>query len=995
MPTYNPKVIEPRWQKVWEEQKTFRTPDVSDKPKYYILDMFPYPSGSGLHVGHPEGYTATDILARYKRMKGFNVLHPMGWDAFGLPAEKYAVKTGTHPRLTTRQNIATFRRQIKMLGFSYDWDREVDTTDPSYYRWTQWIFLQLFDTWYDAGQKRGRPIAELPIPEEIKRQGDQALRAYVDSKRLAYQAEIPVNWCAELGTVLANEEVEDGKTKEEGFPVLRIPLRQWLLRITAYADRLLEELDLVDWSDSIKKLQRDWIGRSEGAEVDFALADGKHTIRVFTTRPDTLFGATYMVLAPEHPLVDHITTSAQRQAVAEYKAQAARKSDRERTELAKKKTGVFTGAKALNPVNGESIPIWIADYVLISYGTGAIMAVPAHDERDFEFACQFELPIRPVVMPPAAWLKECKVYQMAEENLPSMDPRFEVGPAKTTAGSLPPTLSMDEMGLLQRVVTLWDQAGRNLLQVIALAYRSHAGLFPEAFTADGIAINSGSFNGLSTAAFKEKITTWLEQHGKGQRKVNYKLRDWLFSRQRYWGEPFPVLHELDAEGKPTGAVEALRAEELPLRLPEMEDYKPSGKPEPLLGKAADWVYLTRNGKHYKRETNTMPQWAGSCWYYLRYLDPKNDRVFCDPVQERAWMPVDLYVGGAEHAVLHLLYARFWHKVLFDRGQVHTAEPFQRLVNQGMILGETQFFMSAQDFQANQTVLEGKGFTGIRVGDDDEVSFALMNKDQGGKLTNLTEEQIEKRKGTSYLVGTDIPLSGRAEKMSKSRGNVINPDEVVDEFGADSLRLYEMFMGPLEATKPWSMRGVDGVFRFLNRVWRLLIDDRSDDMKLAGQVQDVPADKETLRMLHQTIKRVSDDLESMSFNTAIAAMMEFANFLTKEEVRPRSALDTLVLLLSPFAPHLAEELWRTLGHTQTLAYEPWPGYDPALLKAEEIEIPIQINGKLRSKVTVPAGIDQASLEQAALADEKVRGLIEGKKVKKVIVVPGKLVNIVVA
>jgi leucyl-tRNA synthetase len=692
--------------------------------------------------------------------------------------------------------------------------------------------------------------------------------------------------------------------------------------------------------------------------------------------------------------VDAITTPAQRQAVAEYQAQAARKSDRERTDVAKKKTGVFTGARAINPVDGESIPIWIADYVLISYGTGAIMAVPAHDERDFEFALQFGLPIRPVVLPPEAWFKDSKVYHLAEENLASMDARFEIGPAQRAASAQPATLDMKDMGILNKIMALWDQADGNLLKAITLLYTSHAELFAEAFTGDGSAINSGGFNGLSTAAFKEKIIAWLEVQGKGQRKVNYKLRDWLFSRQRYWGEPFPLVHELDAAGNPTGVVEPLAAEELPLRLPEIEDYKPSGRPEPLLGKVTDWVFVNRGGKCYKRETNTMPQWAGSCWYYLRYLDAKNDQCFCDPAKERAWMPVDLYVGGAEHAVLHLLYARFWHKVLFDRGHVHTPEPFQRLVNQGMILGENQFFVTAPVFQANEKLLAEKGLTGIAVTEDDGVSYALMNKDEAGKLSNLSDEQVEKRKGTVYLAGTNLALSARAEKMSKSRGNVINPDEVVEEFGADSLRLYEMFMGPLEATKPWSMRGVEGVFRFLNRVWRLLIDDRSEDMKLATQVQDVPPDKDTLRMLHQTIKRVSDDLESMSFNTAIAAMMEFANFLTKQEVRPRSALETFVLLLSPFAPHLGEELWQALGHAQTLAYEPWPGYDEALIKAESIEVPVQINGKLRTKLTVPADIDKAALEMIALADDKVRGLIDGKKIKKVIVVPGKLVNIVV-
>jgi leucyl-tRNA synthetase len=928
MPSYNPKAIEPRWQRFWEENKTFRTPDRSDKPKYYILDMFPYPSGSGLHVGHPEGYTATDMLARYKRMRGFNVLHPMGWDAFGLPAEQYAIETGTHPRATTERNIETFRRQIKMLGFSYDWDREVDTTDPNYFKWTQWIFLQIFDTWYDPEQQRGRPIAELPIPSAVRAEGADAVRSYQDSKRLAYQIEAPVNWCPALGTVLANEEVVDGKSERGGHPVVRMPLRQWMLRITAYAERLLDDLALVDWPEPIKEMQRNWIGRSEGAEVDFRLAsrerqrpgDGSTCLRVFTTRPDTLFGATYMVLSPEHPLVDRITTPEHRAAVAAYKAEAARKSDLERTELAKKKTGVFTGAYAVNPVNEESIPIWIADYVLISYGTGAIMAVPAHDERDFEFARQFNLPICTVVGPPDAWLQETKS-------------------------------TLDEL--------------------------------TEAYVGDGVAVNSGPFNGLSTPEFKKRITAWLEERGLGARKVNYKLRDWLFSRQRYWGEPFPILHEVDAAGKPTEAVRPLPVGELPLQLPALEDYKPSGKPEPPLGKAADWVNVTRDGKKYKRETNTMPQWAGSCWYYLRYIDPDNDRVFCDPAKERYWMPVDLYVGGAEHAVLHLLYARFWHKVLHDRGHVHTAEPFQRLVNQGMILGEMEY----TGFQK-----AGQWVSAARVDPNDATD---KETHEPYHRIRLDEDQVEKQ-GEFFVLkdNPNIRIDARAYKMSKSRGNVINPDQVVEEYGADSLRLYEMFMGPLEATKPWSMRGVEGVYRFLSRVWRLVIDDRAEETRLADSVRDDPPDKETLRKLHQTIKKVTEDLEAMSFNTAIAAMMELSNHLTRQPVRPRSVLDTFVLLLNPFAPHLAEELWGALGHKHTLAYEPWPAYDEALTRADEIEVPVQVNGKLRTRLRVPPDISQEELQAQALADERVKSFIEGKKIRKVIVVPGKLVNIVV-
>ncbi len=931
MPTYNPKVIEPTWQRYWEQNKTFRTPDASDKPKLYILDMFPYPSGAGLHVGHPEGYTATDILARYRRMRGFNVLHPMGWDAFGLPAEQYAIETGTHPRDTTQKNINEFRRQIKMLGFSYDWDREVDTTDPNYFKWTQWIFLQLFDAWYDEEHKRGRPIGELPIPAEVKKQGDAAMRAYRDSKRLAYQAEVPVNWCPALGTVLANEEVVDGKSERGGHPVVRMPLRQWMLRITVYADRLLEDLEQVDWSEAIKEMQRNWIGRSEGAEVDFRLASppiamsGLEAIRVFTTRPDTLFGATYLVLAPEHPLVDVITTPEQGAAVKAYQEEAARKSDLERTELAKKKTGVFTGAYAINPVNNEKIPIWIADYVLISYGTGAIMAVPAHDERDFEFAKQFNLPIRTVVKPPEEWLK---------------------------------------------------------------ATRSALNDLTEAYVGDGTAVNSGQFDGLTTPEFKQRITAWLEERGVGAKKVNYKLRDWLFSRQRYWGEPFPILHEVDAQGNPTGVVEPLSVEELPLELPGLEDYRPSGRPEPPLGKAADWLWVTKNGKRYRRETNTMPQWAGSCWYYLRYLDPKNDRALCDSSKEKCWMPVDLYVGGAEHAVLHLLYARFWHKVLYDRGYVSTAEPFQRLVNQGMILGEMEFTAFRRAGGVNLPVWISAERVDITNAQDKQTSEQY-------ERVRLDEDQVEKQ-GDAFVLkeSPKIRVDARAYKMSKSRGNVINPDKVVDEYGADSMRLYEMFMGPLEATKPWSMRGVEGVYRFLSRVWRLLIEERAEETRLADSVQKVEPDRDTLRKLHQTIQKVTEDLDGMRFNTAIAAMMEFSNHLTKLPVRPRPVLEPFMLLLSPFAPHLAEELWHALGHTTTLAYEPWPKFDEALTRAEEIEIPVQINGKLRSKVTVPADAEEKAIQAAAMADPRVQELVQGKHIKKVIVVPKKLVNLVI-
>jgi leucyl-tRNA synthetase len=935
MPSYNPKAVEPRWQKYWQETKTFRTPDLSDKPKLYILDMFPYPSGAGLHVGHPEGYTATDILARYKRMRGYNVLHPMGWDAFGLPAEQYAIQTGTHPHATTERNIATFRRQIQSLGFSYDWDREVDTTDPAYFKWTQWIFLQLFDTWYDPAARKGRPISELPIPPEVRERGEDAVRSYRDGKRLAYQAEVPVNWCPELGTVLANEEVKDGKSERGGHPVVRMPLRQWLLRITSYAERLLEDLELLDWTESIKKMQREWIGKSTGAEVDFALPGGEK-IRVYTTRPDTLFGATYMVLAPEHPLVERITSPEQRAAVQAYRAQAARKSEFERTELAKKKTGVPTGAWAVNPVNDERIGVWIADYVLAGYGTGAIMAVPAHDERDFEFATQFGLPIRTVVRPPAEWLER-------------------------TGGTV--------------------------------------GRLREAYAEDGVACNSGAFDGLATAEFKERITAWLEERGLGSGKVNYKLRDWLFSRQRYWGEPFPILHELDEEGRRTGRIEPLPPDELPLRLPELADYKPSGKPEPPLGKATDWLYVRRNGKRYVRETNTMPQWAGSCWYYLRFIDPRNDKSFCDPEKAKRWLPVDLYVGGAEHAVLHLLYARFWHKVLYDRGHVPGPEPFARLVNQGMILG-MDYAVSAGAYAERKAQIEAMGLRVLELKNDEETEpvFILRNPDPDPeRFCPLTDEQVVKEKGEFFLKGADIQLTPRADKMSKSRKNVVNPDEVIDEYGADSLRLYEMFMGPLEAAKPWNMRGVEGVYRFLSRVWRVYIDDRAEEVRLNDAVQDAEPDPQTRRQLHRTIQRVTDDLEAMRFNTAISAMMEMTTHLTGLKVRPRGVLETFLLLLAPFAPHIAEELWRALGHEQSLAYEPWPSYDPAVLAVEEVEVPVQVNGKVKVRVKVPAGLDASSLERAVMERDEVKALLASRTVRnvKAVVTPrGGLVNIVV-
>jgi leucyl-tRNA synthetase len=932
-------LIEPKWQQIWDEQQAFRAFNPGEEipadhpfaarhklsgpvaaaqlpPKYYILDMFPYPSGAGLHVGHPEGYTATDILARYRRACGFNVLHPMGWDSFGLPAEQYAVKTGQHPRVTTEANIANFTRQIKSLGFSYDWSRELATTDADYFKWTQWIFLKLYNSYFDLDLNKAQPIelledalSENPkqkskwqdnlylsgthegwlrAPAELR---EVARTRLIEISRLAYVTEAPVWWCEQLGTVLANEEVVDGKSEVGGFPVIRKPMRQWMLRITKYAERLLEDLNGIDWTDSLKEMQRNWIGRSDGAEVDFQIAGSPEKIRVFTTRPDTLFGATYMVLSPEHKLVPQITTAEQKQAVEDYKAFAAGKSDLERTELAKDKSGVFTGAYALNPVNSEKIPIWIADYVLASYGTGAIMAVPAHDTRDFEFAKKFNLPVIQVVQP--------------------NDPKID-----------------------------WQN-----------------------FTDDGVAVNSGFINGLPTAEAKKKITAWLEEKGLGKKTVNFKLRDWLFSRQRYWGEPFPIIWKKDAAGNLHH--EALPESALPVMPPELTDYKPTASGEPPLARAKDWVALPDGSI---RETNTMPQWAGSCWYYLRYLDAKNSSSFVGPDAEGYWMSgrdggspsststqsgttthrpspgVDLYVGGTEHAVLHLLYARFWHKVLFDLGFVSTREPFFKLVNQGIILGED------------------------------------------------------------------------GQKMSKSRGNVVNPDDVLSEYGADAFRLYEMFMGPLEMVKPWNTKGVEGVYRFLGRVWRMFVDEKSEVefeqsettaeppghrgllglIKLNPAIKDFPATPAQLKTLHACIKKVTEDLDGMRFNTAISALMVFTNEAMTWEVKPASILREFLILLQPFSPHIAEELWQKLNSqlSPNLAYSPWPKFDPALLVESEIEIPLQVNGKLRAVIKVSVDATQQQLQELALANEGVKPFIEGKTIKKVIVLPKRLVNIVV-
>ncbi len=930
MPRYQPAQIEPKWQAWWDRHNTFATPRLPVDRKAYVLDMFPYPSGDGLHVGHPEGYTATDIVARFERMRGTTVMHPMGFDAFGLPAEEHAIRTGTPPRESTNRNIATFRRQLKMLGFSYDWGREVATTDPDYVRWTQWIFLVLFDTWFDTSQQKGRPIAELPIPPDVAAVGEAAIAAYRDEHRLAYQSEAPVNWCPTLGTVLANEEVIGGVSERGGHPVVRLPLRQWMLRITAYADRLEKELEHLDWPASIKKLQCDWIGRSTGAEVDFFMPPagdgdakafeawkqprgragfpakpGSDVLRIYTTRPDTLYGVTYMVIAPEHPLRDALTTPGQRTAIEAYCEAAARKSDLDRTDLAREKTGVFTGSHVIHPLTGQPVPVWVADYVLATYGTGAIMAVPAHDDRDYEFAKTFGIDVVTVVEPPAGTALEAGVL----------------------------------------------------------------------FTGHGTAIASGPYTGLDTPAFIDRVGRDLEQAGLGRPAVNYKIRDWLFSRQRFWGEPFPILHELDAAGNPTSAIRGVAESDLPVPLPDLIDFKPGDTPDPPLSRApADWLFVELDGKRYRRETNTMPQWAGSCWYYLRFLDPKNNHRFIDPEVEKAWMPVDLYVGGAEHAVLHLLYSRFWHKVLYDRGHVSHPEPFGKLVNQGMILGEVEF-------------------TGYRSAKGGWVSATTRGPDDAPM--KVAAEHVEKQ-GEHFVLrdAPQIRVESRAYKMSKSRGNVVNPDQVVRDFGADSLRLYEMFMGPLEATKPWSTTGVGGVRGFLDRCWRLVVDERADAITLAPQVCDDAPSEEQLRELHRTIDKVTSDIESLSFNTAIAKMMEFVNFATPLERRPRAILEPFVTILTPFAPHLAEELWEILGRPAPVSLAAWPTVEEKWLKDDTVEIPVQVQGKLRGRVTVAAEADAAALEAAAAADPKIAELLAGKTIVKVVAVPGRMVNFVV-
>ena len=883
---YNFKEIENKWQQYWADNKTFKSGIDLTKPKFYCLDMFPYPSGAGLHVGHPEGYTATDIICRYKRANGFNVLHPMGWDAFGLPAEQYAIQTGTHPAITTHKNCDTFRRQIQSLGLSYDWEREINTTDPKYYKWTQWIFTRLFNTWFDKEQNKGRLISELPIPEDIKKQGETEVQKYISGKRLAYYDNAQVWYCRTCKTVCANEEVlNDGSHEKCGTKeVERRYLKQWMLRIPHYAERLLEGLDQLDWPEGVKDMQRNWIGRSTGAEVDFVIDGTEKKLRVYTTRPDTLFGATYMVVAPEHELVNEITTPGQHDAVKAYIRNAALKSDLDRTDLAKSKTGVFTGRYAINPINGKKIQIWIADYVLMGYGTGAIMAVPAHDTRDFEFAQTFDIPIICILDPKNA-TEEVRTKVLAGE-------------------------------------ACW--------------------------TEDGTYINSSNksigidINGLSKEEGIKTVTSWLESNDLGKSTINYKLRDWLFSRQRYWGEPFPVIHWEDGE------VSVLSDDELPLALPEVEKYLPGDSGESPLSNAGDWLIVTdKNGRKGRRETNTMPQWAGSCWYYLRFTDPRNDQEPFSKAAENYWMPVDLYVGGAEHAVLHLLYSRFWHKVLYDLGVVSTNEPFQKLFNQGMIL-----------------------------------AFAYETS-SGSKVPS---DQVEDREGKFFSTVTGEELKQIVAKMSKSLKNVVNPDDVVSNFGADSLRLFEMFIGPLDATKPWTENGVKGVFNFLRRVVAFFGE--------MTNISDGEESKETLKILHQTIRKVGDDIEDMKFNTAISQMMVFTNHCYKVGKVTHETAVTFFQLLAPFAPHLAEELWEIYGNKSVLSYQTWPIFDANYLVEDTFEYPVSFNGKARFKITLAVDLPTSEIEKAVLADEHTNKWIEGKTITKVIIVPNKIVNIVV-
>ncbi len=1013
--TYDFAAIEAKWQAYWGERGTFRTPNPKEagfdgsRPKFYVLDMFPYPSGAGLHVGHPVGYCATDIYARYKRMRGFNVLHPMGYDAFGLPAEQYAIETGIHPVETTRRNIENMRRQLKMFGFSYDWDRELATCDPEYFHFTQWIFLQMFKSWYNPRADQARPIDELiaeleadnlAVTESLdiafeadaasgkawSSLSDRQKRQVIDGQRLAYIDEVTVNWCPALGTVLANEEVtNEGRSDRGNHPVYRKPLRQWMLRITRYAERLLADLDDLAWPEAIKVMQRNWIGRSAGAEVDFPICSADpggpvvadydawrearrsgglphrpedFVIRVYTTRPDTLHGATYMVLAPEHPLVERITTDEHRSAVTQYVETARHKSDLDRAAETKEKTGVPTGAYAVNPVNGQEIPIWVADYVLMGYGTGAIMAVPAGDERDFEFAKAFDLDIVTVVEPTLEWGGEVARLERGQ----SCTERLALRVVEWSN-----TDAVPDERVVQVANKYLNEGGADAEwtpdELVSL-YVAAPEVFVTPFTGEGVGTQSPGpgvkykdiccLNGLSTAEAKRKVTGWLESRGLGRGAVNYKLRDWIFSRQKYWGEPFPVLHGED------GSVVPLDESELPLTLPAMSDFKPepagddaATMPRPPLSRATEWMNVQRDGRKYTRDANTMPQWAGSCWYYLRFISPRDHERLCDAEAEKYWMPVDLYVGGAEHAVLHLLYARFWHKVLYDLGHVSTPEPFMKLVNQGMVQ-------------------------------------AIAYRDPAGRILN--EEAVELVEAGRFMTKEgQQPVEQISAKMSKSLKNTVSPDEIIAQYGADAFRMYEMYMGPIESSKPWNTRDVPGLLKLLQRIWRLVVDESTG--ALSAALVKEPPDVQANRLLHKTIKGITEDIEQLKFNTAIAQMFEFVNAMTPRDRRPREVIEPFILLVAPFAPHIAEELWQRMGHSETLAYEPWPAFNPQLAKDEEVEIAVQIKGKVRSRIKVPADADEAAHERAAMADEKIQKETAGKTIRKIIVVKGRLVNIV--
>jgi len=892
---YNFLETERKWQEYWIENKTFKS-EINKKPKYYVMDMFPYPSGSGLHVGHPLGYIASDIISRFKRLQGFNVLHPMGFDSFGLPAEQYAIKTGRHPKETTENNIKRFKEQLNTLGLSFDWDRELKTSDSKYYKWTQWIFLKLYNSFFDTRKNKASDINELKVPKDLEK---DKIEEFIDSKRLAYIDKIDVNWCEELGTVLSNEEVIGGVSERGGFPVIRKPMRQWVMRITSYSERLLEDLNSLDWPESIKISQKNWIGKSEGAEINFEV-NGDKKIEVFTTRPDTIFGATYLVLAPEHSLINEITTKEQKEEVKEYIFQASTKSELERQENEKNKTGVFTGAYAINPISEEKIPIWTSDYVLVSYGTGAIMAVPAHDERDYEFAKKFNLNINKVI----------------ENNSNDL-----------------------------------------------------------CYTGDGIMINSGKYNGFDNIKFKKIVTDLLREKGSGKDTVNYKLRDWIFTRQRYWGEPIPILHDSKKRI-------AVKEEDLPVKLPEVKSYLPTDDGLSPLARNKDWVNIKIDGKNLVRETNTMPQWAGSCWYYLRYLDPNNSQSFADETKIKYWMPVDLYIGGAEHAVLHLLYARFWHKVLFDLGFVNTSEPFKKLVNQGMILGRSNFVYRIKDSNkyVSYNLRKDHDYTKIHV----DVNLVDNDKLNIKKFINSSKEF----ENAEFILEENEYLCGfETEKMSKSKSNVVNPDNIIENFGADTLRMYEMFLGPIEQSKPWNTNGIEGVYKFLNKLWSLF--HRGDKIVIS----DKRPDKEELKILHTAIKKIKEDIERLSLNTCISQLMITVNKLSRKECNKKEILEPLIIIISPFAPHLCEELWNIIGNNKSVSFAKYPNFNSDYLVEDTYEYPLMINGKLRAKQSFSLNTENSEIEKSVLENETIKKWLDGKKIKKIIIVPNKVINIV--